>query len=361
MVTGLASLRARSACGLPALAPFDRITAHFRKSVEEVIFFRNNKQTTNMTDTTKGKKRKWIKMDQNGSDGSEGGNNCPPSDQPKKRSPLGEKWLFVHNNYSPENLDQWIKILSESDWPSGFSQEVGKECGTPHLQGFIDFSGGQGKRVRPIEMRAFKALTKTEGFNHYVNWGDDKGKPCRGSNADNVRYFCKDDNPNIYLFNGLRKPREVKFPTFDKWWQKEILELIQNEPDDRTIHWFWSTEGGVGKSTFCKFLVLKEDALILSGKGADVRNGVLTYKQDRGDFPHLCVYNIPRTFNTQYINPESLENVKDMLFYSGKYEGGSVAGPCPHLIVFANFSPRKFGLDWDEEFLKRVVVKNIDE
>ncbi len=296
-------------------------------------------------------KRHLDQMDQ---DGSEGGNSYPPSDQSVKKSkhrpPLGQRWIFVDNNYSKIRLDQWIKILDESDWPSGFSEEVGAS-GTHHLQGYINFT----KRVRPAEMKVFKELTDTKHF----HWGDEHGKPCRGTDADNVKYFSKDDNEKVYLFNGLRKPRVIKFPEFNKPWQKEIMEAITVEPDDRSILWYWSRAGGIGKSTFCKYLVLKHDACILAGKGADVRNAVLTYKQDRGDFPYLCVYNIPRTFDSEYLRPECLENVKDMLFYSGKYEGGSVAGPCPHLIIFSNFNPKN--MDWDSEFLARIVTKNIDE
>ena len=30
------------------------------------------------------------------------------------------------------------------------------------------------------------------------------------------------------------------FPEMDLWWEMEILEVIKNDPDDRTIYWYWS-------------------------------------------------------------------------------------------------------------------------
>jgi hypothetical protein len=44
---------------------------------------------------------------------------------------------------------------------------------------------------------------------------------------------------------------------------------------------------------------------------------------------------------------QGLEEIKDMLFYSGKYEGGMVCGPCPHMCIFANEPPEleKFSSD----------------
>jgi len=37
-------------------------------------------------------------------------------------------------------------------------------------------------------------------------------------------------------------------------WQTQIDNCISFEPDDRTIWWIYSEEGGMGKSAFCKYL-----------------------------------------------------------------------------------------------------------
>lgn len=124
-----------------------------------------------------------------------------------------------------------------------------------------------------------------------------------------------------------------------KWWEKEILEKIKEEPDDRTIWWYWEPEGLAGKTQLCKYLTVHHGAIPVSGKGADVRNAICTHLKDTGTCPDLVVFPIPKCYNLEYLSYEALENVKDMYFYSGKYEGGVVCGPNPHVFVFANEEP----------------------
>jgi len=35
-------------------------------------------------------------------------------------------------------------------------------------------------------------------------------------------------------------------------WMIDLLQIFENKADKRTIHWYWSQEGGVGKSSFAK-------------------------------------------------------------------------------------------------------------
>ncbi len=145
--------------------------------------------------------------------------------------------------------------------------------------------------------------------------------------------YCKKDGEFI------TSDQVIKFPPMDRDWQVRILAEIKEEPDDRTIHWYWSEEGNLGKTTFCKFLTDRYDAVPVCGKGNDVRNAICTYFKDKGETPRLVVFPIPRSHDEQYVSYEAIENIKDMYFYSGKYEGGAVCGPCPHLYVFANYEP----------------------
>lgn len=263
-----------------------------------------------------------------------GEGNTKTSPTPAKtRVCAAKKWCFTWNNYT----DDWLALLApalvKADWIAGY--EVG-ESGTKHLQGYVEFP----IKVRPA---GYKGIPTT------IHW-----EKCKGDRQSNVAYCSKDGN--VARESTIKVPREVKFPPMDKAWEKEILELIKEEPDDRSIYWYWSAAGNIGKTTFTKYLCIKHGACLLAGKGADVRNGALTWKKDTGAYPELCVFPIPRSFNAEYLSYEAIENVKDALFYSGKYEGGTVADPCPHLLVFANFPP-------DEEKLSsdRWQVRNIDE
>lgn len=258
---------------------------------------------------------------------TEEGNTKPP--QKKQISPA-RYWCFTWNKYPKNYYDLIDPVFQDHKWIVG--EEVG-ESGTPHLQGYIEFD----KKKRPASL----------GLPKQIHW-----EKCKGNRLQNVRYCSKEGK----FCGNLRPPREVRFPVMDKQWEKDILNIIKSEPDDRTIHWYWSEQGNMGKTTFTKYMMAKHEAIVLSGKGADVRNGALTWLKDKGYYPEICIFPIPRSFNSDYLSYEAIENVKDACFYSGKYEGGAVCEPCPHLFVFANFPPDESRMSAD-----RWVIRNIDE
>lgn len=220
------------------------------------------------------------------------------------------------------------------------------ESGTIHLQGYVEFP----TRVRPI---GYKGCPKE------VHWGDKAGKPAKGTRSQNINYCTKDYDAQkewaTEIFGNLKPPRKIRFPVMDRWWQVDVLAEIAGEPDDRTIWWYWSEGGNLGKTTFCKYLTVHHEAVPVSGKGNDVRNAICTHLKATERTPELVVFPIPRSFDSEYVSYEAIENIKDMYFYSGKYEGGAVCGPCPHLFVFANFPPNESKMSAD-----RWRVVNVD-
>ena len=126
--------------------------------------------------------------------------------------------------------------------------------------------------------------------------------------------------------------------TPDRWWQKRILEIISEEPDDRTIWWFWEPFGGIGKTAFAKYLVAKCGATFLGGKAADMQFAIAKAFGETGRTPEVVVMNFPRSMEGK-ISYQGLESIKDMLFFSGKYESQMIVGNSPHVIVFANWEP----------------------
>ncbi len=251
---------------------------------------------------------------------SELGNTKPTLiKKPKQVSP-SKRWCFTFNNYSSEDLKKISSIVLEKCDVAIIGEEVGNS-GTPHLQGYIEFM------IKARALGVFSMFTQ-------IHW-----EKAKASRLINFQYCSKD--AKIALQIGYKIPKEVKILNYSQLytWQKDIIDIIGTEPCDRTIYWYWSDKGCVGKTTFCKYLTMKHGAICLHGKGADVRNGVVNYKEKNGDTPDIVLFPIPRSYNTEYLNYESLENIKDMYFYSGKYEGGMICGNPPHLIVFANEPP----------------------
>lgn len=270
---------------------------------------------------------------------SSGGAGNTKTAPPKQISPA-KHWVFTLNNYTESEIDELLSIDS-SKVPILLFQE--EEEQTPHLQGALSFN---------TKGRPFNIVT-----NKRIHWE----KKCRNATLLQSRLYCVDPDKRIkdgrVWMRGWRPPRPVKTLASSQLylWETELLDIVKNEPDDRMIYWYWSEKGGVGKTSFCKYLVVHHDAIIVSGKSNDVKYAIREYTTKKGDTPNLIIWNIPRSFSMEYLNYEAIENVKDMLFFSSKYEGGMVCGNPPHLIIFANCIP-----NCDEEFLKRFIVQKID-
>ena len=191
--------------------------------------------------------------------------------------------------------------------------EVGAS-GTPHLQGYIEFK----EKMRPIGVFGIREL----------HW-----ELARGSKIENIIYCSKEKI--IYEF-----PQPYRQEIKELYnWELDIMDLLKTEPDDRTINWYWENEGCKGKTTFQKYIYGRFDkVVVLSGKGSDMKNGVLEFYKATQSLPKIILVNVPRC-NHKYISYTGLEEIKDGFFYSPKYEGGMICGPSPHVVVFANQPP----------------------
>ena len=231
------------------------------------------------------------------------------------------RWCFTLNNFSNGEVEEICSICSKYCRYTIIGSEVGDKCGTPHLQGYLEFK----RKKRPFSL--FKCRR--------IHW-----KKANGNKEQNISYCTKDWTNEIVLEIGGKKPlKKLACEGNFRKWQQGIIDIVTKEPDDRTIWWFTGKEGGEGKTTFAKYLVRFHKAIILSGKSADMKNGIIEYVKTNGDTPELIILNIPKSFNSEYLSYTGIEEVKDMLFYSGKYEGGMVDGNPPHLIVFSNEYP----------------------
>ena len=256
----------------------------------------------------------------------------PPLNLAKKQISPAKSWCFTLNNWTEEEYSSIVLLLEEHCCLYVCGKEIGEECGTPHLQGYLVFK----TKKRPKSVFA---------FTDRIRW-----KKAGGNATQNLEYCNKGKD---FITKGYPKPIKLIDPVYQ--WEQEILEIIKTEPDDRTIYWYWSEEGNVGKTAFCKYLSVKHEAIALSGKGADVRNGIVDYTKHKERTPELVLFPIPRSFNSDYLSYESIENIKDMYFYSGKYEGGMICGNSPHLFIFANCEPNYEKLSAD-----RWVVREIE-
>lgn len=248
-------------------------------------------------------------MSNSSNSSTEEGNTKPP---PQKQVSPSKRWCFTYNNYPSDWENEIVPKLKELGKYS-IGVEVG-ESGTPHLQGYIEFK----VKCRPKNILSNK-----------IHW-----EKCKGSKIENLNYTQKD---GIFVENFSNKYK-CKIDKLFKW-EEEIIKIISKSPDDRSIYWYWEPNGCAGKTTFQKYVFTHfEKVVILSGKGEDMKNGIVQYLKLNEYLPEIVLINIPRS-QDKFVSWAGIEQVKDMFFFCGKYEGGMVCGENPHVICFSNNTP----------------------
>jgi len=233
----------------------------------------------------------------------------PPSKNPVYR------YDFVLNNYTEVEVCQVKLFLTSKCKKGGFGYEVG-ESGTPHLQGGMWLLKKERitglKKVPGFERASFREIRNEEAL---------------------IRYIQKDGNTWMV---GFPKPIKIISDLYE--WQANIERICMEEPDDRTINWFWEPVGNIGKSAFCKYMIVKHKALYCSGgKHSDLMNLVFNQNMDEC---RIVIFDIPRAHRGN-VSYSALESIKNGLVCNTKYETGSKVFNSPHIIVMANFEPEE--------------------
>jgi len=235
----------------------------------------------------------------------------------KQISP-SKHWFFTCNNYTNNEIDI---ICSNSSIKRYVFQEETGENGTPHLQGYINFN----KKVRP------KSVFSSTKF-HWEKVIDIKGA---------VQYCQKEETRTGKTYTkGIMLIEPIKCLKYEQLyqWQSHIVDLCNGPVDDRAINWYYEYKGNVGKSALVRYLVLKHNAILVSGKSADIKYQVKQFVDKHMTGPKIILYDIPRTAK-DYVNYTALEEIKNGVFASNKYESSMVVINPPHFICFSNFEP----------------------
>jgi len=259
----------------------------------------------------------------------------PPAEETLEkvsRIPKRKMHFFTWNNHTDEQVGGLLTYFDKHAVKYRIQEEKG-ESGTPHLQGCVMFNTEQRSTVWDKDSKGHWEAIKGK-------W-EDAVKYCRKIETRFGREWEK----------GLPKPLKLISPT--KWWQTEILELIDSEPDDRKVHWYWSRAGSIGKSQFAKYCVFRKNCLFFEeGKKSDIMHLIFEAPEERLE---CMIIDVPRD-NGNNISYKAIESIKNGMIYSPKYEGGYKLFNSPHIIVFANQPPQQERLSED-----RWVITNIDE
>lgn len=258
--------------------------------------------------------------------GSQLSQSISPVGNTKKQR--ARSWFFTYNN-----PDISWSHLSHLLGGFGVVKLVGQrergESGTEHYQGVVQFKN----------QITFNTL---KNIDHAIHW-----ERCKDLKKA-IEYCTKEesriDGPWAEGWQLPVKPSTIRVQDFYLW-QSSVYDWISVEPDTRTIRWIWDSRGNNGKTALAKKLVTEKSALFLSGKGADIKYSIAT-ALSRNLSVKICLFHYVRD-QENFISYQALEEVKDGIFFSSKYESTTCVYDSPHVIVLANFRPDTSRLSQD--------------
>lgn len=155
-----------------------------------------------------------------------------------------------------------------------------------------------------------------------------------------------------------RRPVPIKLPDgFSDWrpWQQEEFDAIALQ-DDRKIRYLVDPVGGAGKSVFAKRLILERDAFYCNGgKKADI---IHAYEGQE-----YVVFDLSRALDQTYWPYQVMEEMKNGLSFSGKYNSSTKRFNPAKIVVLTNEDPdlTKHSKDrWSIRYLSEKVYPIFD-
>lgn len=255
-----------------------------------------------------------------------------------------KKWCFTWNNYEEDKLETLETLFNSFCKVWVYGKEVAPTTNTKHLQGYVEFH----KKERPLEKDVLfkkfhweksKAFYWEKAYHYCIKEGDWKSNITPPDLPDELDCISTED-----LYN----------------WQRDIVELISKKPDPRTINWYVDEAGGIGKSELVRYLCIHHNALVLSGKGADMKYGVVSYIKNKKRNPKVIIIDLPRTYDNEMLSYSGIEEIKNGLFFSSKYESDMVIFNRPHILIFSNQEPKKENLTLDRWIIKHLCSKEFE-
>lgn len=160
------------------------------------------------------------------------------------------------------------------------------------------------------------------------------------------------DVPGLIALYALKPQEAADLPPLPLDWQRKLEKfLVETPADRRSIYWYFCRHGSTGKSELVEHMVRKyrKDVYFLNnfGRLADAMCIIANAIQG-GWSGKILLVDLPRSFQDRANIFAALENVKNGLITTTKYNGGSTWIPNrTHVICFANFMPTFCAMSYD--------------
>lgn len=248
------------------------------------------------------------------------GNISNPKPSKEKRVNQLMKWCFTLNNYTDDDILEIKNKLDIICEKYVFQREIGEERGTPHLQGAIWLK----ERARWSEF----------GLSNRIIWSKMRNEKASAN-------YCQKSKTSVgEPIKGGRWPVPLKCIQDEQLyqWQRNVINLLNEEPDERSIYWHTDTRGGSGKSQLCRYLAIhKPDEVLIvqGGKLADLMNIIFNTNTD---YMKMVIFDLPRATGNK-ISHSAIECLLNGMITNTKYETGTKIFNPPHVVVFSNEHP----------------------
>lgn len=273
----------------------------------------------------------------------EGGNTITPRPKKYVENPA-RIWYFTVFNYTEELIKGMVDACAsvpEVKIEYIFGKEICPDTGNPHLQCAIRCS--KKIRWRTVFGKVLPDCTHRKSAN--------------GTWQSNITYCSKDGD---YIANFMILTPYKKKPIVLREWQEKAIEVVKMRlREDRKISWFFSYEGGVGKSVLVDYLCCNFNAVAISG----TKRHILATAHKTPNTP-IWIFDIPRV-NKGGVSYEAMEALRNGLWFSGY---GDAVGMTrldfnPVVLVFCNELPDVVKLSedrWDIWEIKHNDIYKID-
>ena len=143
-----------------------------------------------------------------------------------------------------------------------------------------------------------------------------------------------------------------------KPWQVEIVNKLFKRPSRREIMWIYDPQGGLGKSYLTKYLHYFHGAIVTGGKPSDMKHAVSRWKEITGQYPVMILFDVARSADITKNSYYAIQQMKNGMFFSGKYQSGMVATlSAPHIVIFANDLPDRKYFTFDRWWVRTIDPK----
>lgn len=266
-----------------------------------------------MTRVTKCDKKQKSVTAPEGDNADKGAGNT--KNRPRVRSC---HWFLTLNNPTDKGYGSYTDLIDliavKEPISYMFQLEKGKE-GTEHYQGVFSFKNA-------ISFDSIRALDK------HIHW-----EVCKSLKKAIVYCSKSDTRVSGPWCKGMQAP--INKAPKPRGWQVELMKMLDEEPNDRSVFWLYEKEGNVGKTTFGKYL---EDyglgAYYPSAKKSDI-----VFDIANNGCPRIICIDIARNHENAYVSWDLIEELKNGRLFSTKYKSCRVRFNPPHVVVFCNQPP----------------------